>query len=66
MKVDNIKKLPKKFSFKSTINKFGILYHAEETKHGYKVTCDCNPRGWEFSKDEFRRKLFNNEYVVCN
>ena len=64
MKVDDIKKLSKEFNFKSNINPFGILYHAKETEHGYKVTCDCNDCSWNFSKKEMRRKLFNNEYVI--
>ena len=66
MKVADIKNLPKNFNFKSNINPFGIVYCAEETKHGYKVTCDTNKRGWEFSKTEFRRRLFDGDYVVCS
>ena len=64
MKVVDIKKLPKEFDFKSNINPFGILYHAKETEHGYKVTCNCNNCSWDFSKKEMRRSLFNDDYVI--
>ena len=64
MKVVDIKNLPKEFNFKSNINHYGILYHAKETEHGYIVTCDCSDCKWNFSKQEIRRKLFNNDYVI--
>lgn len=66
MKVTDIKNLPKKFNFKSNINPFGIIYCAEETKHGYKVTCSTNERGWEFTKAELRRNIFNGNYMICS
>ena len=64
MKVEDIRKLPGEFDFKSNINPFGILYHAQETEHGYKVTCDANNCCWDFSKQEMRKRLFDNEFVI--
>ena len=64
MKVEDIRKLPGEFDFKSNINLFEILYHAQETEHGYKVTCDDNICCWNFSKQEMRKRLFDNEFVI--
>ena len=64
IKVVDIKKLPVEFDFKSNLSPFGILYHAIETKHNYKVTCDINDNCWNFSKEEMRRRLFNNDYTI--
>lgn len=66
MKVEDIKKLPKKFNFKSKINPFDIVYHAKEIEHGYIVTCDSVDCNWYFTKADIRRKLLKNEYVIVN
>ena len=64
MKMEDIKKLPKEFNFESKINPFGILYHAKETKHGYRVTCDCDGCNWLFLKYEVIRHLLKDDYVL--
>ena len=63
MKVKDIKQLPEEFNFKSKINPFNIIYHAKEEKHRYVVTCEGHR--YTFSKEDFRRRLLNDEYVVC-
>lgn len=66
MKVEDIKKLPKEFDFKSNINTFGILYHAKEEKRNYVVTCADGSSGrWTFDKKDFRRRLLKGDFVAC-
>jgi len=65
MKAEDIKKLPKEFDFKSNNNPWGITYHAKETEHGYEVTWDLSDHiaTETYSKEDFRRRLFNDEFV---
>ena len=68
MLVDDIKKLPKEFDFKSRINPFGITYHAKEEKHSYMVTWNVDTENISqttYSKKDFRRHLLKDEFVVC-
>lgn len=65
MKTEDLKNLPKEFDFKSNINTFGLLYHAEDKGDYYKVTCvgdlDCS---WEFDKKSFYRDLLRGNFVI--
>lgn len=65
MKVEDIKALPKEFDFKSNNNLWGIIYHAKETDHNYEVTWDLGDHiaTETYSKEDFCRRLFNNEFV---
>ena len=67
MKVEDIKKLPKEFNFKSNINPYGITYHAKELSHNYEVTWDLGSHIAKdtYSKEEFHRRLLKNEFVIC-
>lgn len=64
MTVSDIKKLPKEFNFKSNVNVYGIVYHAIEQEHGYKVTCDVGANEWNFTKEEMHRSLLNGDYEI--
>lgn len=64
MKAKYIKTLPNEFDFKSNINPFGIIYHGVKEKHRYRVTCDSGGI-WYFTKEEFHRKLLNDDYIIC-
>ena len=65
MTVADIKNLPSKFKFKSNINPYGLIYRAEEQKHGYIVTCEDNTSRWDFSKKEMHRRLLDNDFAIC-
>lgn len=67
MKTKDIKELPKEFDFKVKYNPFRIIYHAQETEHGYKVTWNVANRiaTVTYSKADFRRRLFNDEFLIC-
>lgn len=57
--------LPKEFNFKSNVNPLSILYHAEETEYGYKVTCNWDTDvSWKYSKEEMEENLLNGDYVI--
>ena len=70
MKVEKIKNLPNEFDFISSNNLFGfgIIYHAKENTHNYFVTWNLGNPAVEYnctySKEEFRRKLFNKEFRI--
>lgn len=68
MNVKSIKKLPKEFDFISNLNPLGIIYHAKEEKYSYVVTCcySTNTSEYTFTKKEFRRHLFNDEFEIYN
>jgi hypothetical protein len=65
MTVKEIKNLPNEFDFVSRINPYGILYHAVKKKHSYEVAWEgtYGKYSYSYSKEEFRRKLLNNEFV---
>ena len=60
----DIKNLPKEFNFKSNVNVYGIVYHAIEQEHGYKVTCDAGANEWDFTKEEMHRSLLSGDYEI--
>lgn len=62
MTAAEIQALTKEFDFKSNINHMGLTYHAVEKRKCYVVTHD-NSR-WEYDKQEFRRRLLNDDFVV--
>ena len=64
MTVSDIKNLPKEFNFKSNVNVYGIVYHAIEQEHVYKVTCDVGANEWSFTKEEMHRSLLSGEYEI--
>lgn len=66
MTVADIKNLPKEFNFKSNINTYGIIYHAVEQKHGYRVTCNVGTSEWDFSKEEMHRNLLSGDYEIIS
>lgn len=67
MNVQDIKNLPNEFDFKSRVNPFGITYHAKLEDHHYVVTWGVNGNNhkYTYSKEEFRRFLFHEEFVPC-
>lgn len=66
MTVNEIKKLPKEFDFKSNNSSFGIIYHAKETKYNYEVTWDLgnHTTSCTYTKGGFRRNLLCGAFEI--
>lgn len=62
MTVTDIKKLPRKFNFKSNIDTYGITYHATERLTCYKIN-DGNYQ-WKVDKQTLRRALRRGDYEI--
>lgn len=61
MKVSQLKQLPSEFDFKYIFAISDIIYHAKFRAHDVLVTWDAGRK--TYSKNEFRRLIFDDEFV---